>query len=255
MTYFNGSSCSLLNFFDHTVQGEEKETLPKWGGTTGIQEALTASTETVTQIQTGTSTLYGPNYNDLKTSNGTIESSIKSFVDYYSVTPPFTTDKPDYIDQLKDLQDPNTLIGKVYVDYLSNVYTPLNLFEELKTPLSSIQNSQGLTGNLDSASQSVQALGDVIDSASDLIATNFVDLQDSISNYIVLIFNIIFGFFIVMSGGIIALVVFRFYEIWIFKNSNSHILEFFFYIFIWKSNNWRHFRYFKFNRRTNSSSN
>lgn len=207
MTYFNGSTCSLLDFFDHTIQGEEKEELPKWGGTNEIETALTKTTDTVNEVQTQCSTLYGTNYTDLKTSKEEIQRLLENFVEYYSVTPPFSTEIPEYLDELNNLLDSNSLIGKVSADYTTTVAVPFEVFKQLKDPLESIASSSSLSGNLNSASKNVKDLGDAINNASDLIANNFVDLQDTISNYIVLIFNIIFGFFIAVSGGIIALVV------------------------------------------------
>ena len=102
MTYFNGSSCSLLNFFDHTVMGEEKETLPKWGGTSGIQQSLLKSMDTISKVSENSNSLYtSGTYSSIETSTSTIGTEFTDFIKYYTEsTNPFNSEKPEYLDQL-----------------------------------------------------------------------------------------------------------------------------------------------------------
>ena len=236
MTYFNGSSCSLLNFFDHTVMGEEKETLPKWGGTSGIQQSLLKSVNAVGEIKTNSGSLYssGGTYSNLETKTSTIDTDFTNFISYYTSSNIFSSEKPEYLDQLIKL-DETTWIGKVYKDYQTSVYQPFQIYKDLKDPLDSISKAGDLSTDLNSASQSVNDLGDLIDSISDSIATNFVDIQDIISKYIVLVFNVVFGFFTAMSAIIILLsVLFVFFKLGFLKII-IHIIWNFSFLFIFGS--------------------
>ena len=185
MTYFNGSSCSLLNFFDHTVMGEEKETLPKWGGTSGIQQSLLKSVNAVGEIKKNSDSLYssGGTYSNLETKTSEIDTDFEKFISYYTSSNIFGSEKPEYLDQIIN-KDESTWIGKVYKDYQTSVYQPFQIYKDLKDPLNALGSSKNLSNELNSASQSVNDLGDLIDSISDSIATNFVDIQDTISKYI-----------------------------------------------------------------------
>lgn len=236
MTYFNGSSCSLLNFFDHTVMGEEKETLPKWGGTSGIQQSLLKSMDTISKVSENSNSLYtSGTYSSIETSTSTIGTEFTDFIKYYTEsTNPFISEKPEYLDQLIKL-DESTWIGKVYKDYQTSVYQPFQIYKDLKDPLNALGSSKNLSNDLNSASQSVNDLGDLIDSISDSIATNFVDIQDTISKYIVLVFNVVFGFFTAMSAIIILLsVLFVFFKLG-FVKIIIHIVWNFSFLFIFGS--------------------
>lgn len=57
---FNGSTCSLINFVYHTVNGEEKQTLPRWIGVQNIVQALKNITIPLNVIESNYDSAFNP---------------------------------------------------------------------------------------------------------------------------------------------------------------------------------------------------
>lgn len=57
-TYFNGSTCTLLSFFEHVNQGVDATVLPRWGGTEEIKKALVG----IDLVSTKFNTIYDSDY-------------------------------------------------------------------------------------------------------------------------------------------------------------------------------------------------
>ena len=215
VSYFNGSSCSLISFFDHALNGDESDTLPKWGGTNNIQIAFQSTNTSLATIGGSYSNVYNDNtannYNKLKetfrNSPDEIITTIQGVRAYVDGKLSGLTYKPSFYSEFTDQTNNDTIIGSIYSDYQTYCLQPYLLFTALKSPLKQISNNLALSSTLTTASSGFGSIGSVMDKASNTIASNFVDLQSTISDYILLGFRVIFGFYIGVSVGSAGLLV------------------------------------------------
>ena len=217
VSYFNGSSCSLISFFDHALNGDESDTLPKWGGTNNIQIAFQSTNTSLATIGGSYSNVYNDdnpanNYNKLTTnyfsnSPDQIITKIQGVRAYVDEKLSALTYKPSFYSEFTDQTNNDTIIGSIYSDYQTYCLQPYLNFTALESPLKQISNNLALSSTLTTASSGFGSIGGVMDKASNTIASNFVDLQSTISDYILLGFRVIFGFYIGVSVGSAGLLV------------------------------------------------
>ena len=216
VSYFNGSSCSLISFFDHALNGDESDTLPRWGGTNNIQIAFQSTNTSLATIGGGYTNVYNDNtannYHILKTdyfsnSPDQIITTIQGVRAYVDGKLSGLTYKPSFYSEFTDQTNNDTIIGSIYSDYQTYCLQPYLLFTALESPLKQISNNLALSSTLTTASSGFGSIGSVMDKASNTIASNFVDLQSTISDYILLGFRVIFGFYIGVSVGSAGLLV------------------------------------------------
>ena len=217
ISYFNGSSCSLLNFFEHTVDGENSTTFPKWGGTEPIAQALEGTKGTIGTIDQkydgafkedndATTTSDYERMTESKNKVITVMDNIKKrYTDNIS-THYSNNYKPTFIDDFISY-DANTALGKINTEYESTIISSYTFLSKIKTPLSTIKTqTAALNQTLSSIATNFRSLGQLMDSASTTIAGNFVKLQNKVSDYIVIAFKAIFGTFIGIASTLSILV-------------------------------------------------
>ena len=71
MEGINGTSCSIFKLYETVIQGEEKETIPKWLGIENIKDRLTQTVNTISSIREESS--------QLQSSSETLINSINVF--------------------------------------------------------------------------------------------------------------------------------------------------------------------------------
>ena len=125
--YFNGSSCALINFFDHTIEGENSTALPRWGGTLDIHDALQGTIQSVNKVNEGYDNTFGipttpqmSTYNTLKNKReavdadfGTIELRDMLFISSKYV--------PTYLEQFDDRTIKGTILGRINEIYTESM--------------------------------------------------------------------------------------------------------------------------------------
>ena len=217
ISYFNGSSCSLLNFFDHTVDGENSTTFPKWGGTEPIAQALEGTKGTIGTIDQkydgafkedndATTTSDYERMTESKNKVKTVMDNIKKRYTDNINTHYSNNYKPTFIDDFISY-DANTALGKINTEYESTIISSYTFLSKIKTPLSTIKTqTAALNQTLSSIATNFRSLGQLMDSASTTIAGNFVKLQNKVSDYIVIAFKAIFGTFIGVASTLSILV-------------------------------------------------
>ena len=224
VSYFNGSSCSLISFFEHALNGDESETLPRWGGTNNIQVAFQSTSNSLTTIGSKYDSVYvtSSRYNRIKNTYkfanppDTVSVKISALNTYVDNELSSLTYKPSFYSEFTD-----TIIGAINNDYQEYCLGPSGIIISLENPLQEICQSPTISDTLNSSSGSFSSIGSVMDKASNTIADNFVNLQSKISDFILLGFRVIFGFYIGVSIGSAGLLVgYAFFEIKILKILN-----------------------------------
>ena len=205
---FDGATCSIINFIEHTMNGEEKTDLPKWIGTHNIVSSLdslgsipdTLNTEysKVFEVSSYTTlasddTAYEGLIDKAPTSDGTDGLYIP--VDATGVYPAyikgFASTSAQYYQSL--LEEYNTIIK-------SNIANINNL----KTTVEGIQSSTALGSTLNtykSTFGSIQsAIADVGDPAIDF------KVRDKAFDLFLLSFKILYGVFLALAACLITLI-------------------------------------------------
>ena len=200
---FNGASCALMNFFEHAIRGEETDKLPKWGGTEHISTVLGDTKNAISGNTIGTPvTTCDPN-DYFKEVNMDFIKLDKSRYDKLS---------PEIVKEFDKSYTNDTLINKIYQEYLIYIKGGEEQVEQLEHNQDVIKNPSDIINTLSESKQSFADIGSLLESASDSVATNFVDLQIKFSDYILLGFNVIFGVFLAIS--VITLVCLSLY-VWL----------------------------------------
>ena len=226
ISYFNGSSCSLLNFFDHTVDGENSTTFPKWGGTEPIAQALEGTKGTLGIIDQKYDDAFdkadeSSTFQKMTKSKDKVKTVMDNIILRYkdNITTHYSKNyTPTFIDDFTSY-DGDTALGKIDTEYQSTIISSYTFLSNIKTPLSTIKTQTAtLNQTLTSIATNFRSLGQLMDSASTTIAGNFVKLQNNVSDYIVIALKTIFGTFIGVASALsILLSVYVFLEVSVIK--------------------------------------
>ena len=210
--YFNGSSCALINFFDHTIEGENSTALPRWGGTLDIQDALQGTIQSVNKLNEGYDNTFGipttpqmSTYNTLKNKReavdadfGTIELRDMLFISSKYV--------PTYLEQFDDRTIKGTILGRINEIYTDSMIKASNYFIEMKQPIDKINSLVGLENALGSISDQFDEIKNIIDDSSGTLTDNFTKIQDIITGIFLIIFKTFMSLFIVTCSSLITII-------------------------------------------------
>ena len=210
--YFNGSSCALINFFDHTIEGENSTALPRWGGTLDIQDALQGTIQSVNKVNEGYDNTFGipttpqmSTYNTLKNKReavdadfGTIELRDMLFISSKYV--------PTYLEQFDDRTIKGTILGRINEIYTDSMIKASNYFIEMKQPIDKINSLVGLENALGSISDQFDEIKNIIDDSSGTLTDNFTKIQDIITGIFLIIFKTFMSLFIVTCSSLITII-------------------------------------------------
>ena len=210
--YFNGSSCALINFFDHTIEGENSTALPRWGGTLDIHDALQGTIQSVNKVNEGYDNTFGipttpqmSTYNTLKNKReavdadfGTIELRDMLFISSKYV--------PTYLEQFDDRTIKETILGRINEIYTDSMIKASNYFIEMKQPIDKINSLVGLENALGSISDQFEEIKNIIDDSSGTLTDNFTKIQDIITGIFLIIFKTFMSLFIVTCSSLITII-------------------------------------------------
>ena len=210
--YFNGSSCALINFFDHTIEGENSTALPRWGGTLDIHDALQGTIQSVNKVNEGYDNTFGipttpqmSTYNTLKNKReavdadfGTIELRDMLFISSKYV--------PTYLEQFDDRTIKETILGRINEIYTDSMIKASNYFIEMKQPIDKINSLVGLENALGSISDQFDDIKNIIDDSSGTLTDNFTKIQDIITGIFLIIFKTFMSLFIVTCSSLITII-------------------------------------------------
>ena len=219
---FNGSTCSLINFVYHTVNGEEKEEMPKWIGVQNIVQALKNISEPLDVIETNydaafnnppTTTEYDKSY---KGDNTTTSDNIGTDVDawynglkniYQSVTPVVGTAAIYPVFALAFKDDDAEGMKVVKAEYDGYITVALDNTNTMK-PIAEILKNQKSTiiTQLDGFQTQFINLQSTVTNAGEPLVDNFVKTRDKAFDIFLLAFKILYGIFVAFSVILMGLV-------------------------------------------------
>ena len=192
---FNGSSCALMNFFEHAIRGEETTKFPKWGGTEHISTSLSQTKAALDTDYTPTVTL--PSSKDeICNTNDDFKSTDMTNIQIDASR--YSEISPKLVQEFNKVYNNDTMIDKIKLEYGTYIEGGRAQVYKLETSEDVLANGD-LSSSFDSIQTKFSDIGSLLESASDSVATNFVDLQVKFSDYILLGFNVIFGVFLAIS--------------------------------------------------------
>ena len=197
-----------MNFFEHAINGEDTETFPKWGGTEPISTSLS---KTKQALGTPSNSVALTNKCDSTDLNG---QPVFQFADMQNLQlseSSYSELSPEFVSQFDQSYHPGTMIDKINIEYATYIEGGKAQLKQLDENKDVLTNTE-LSDSLGSIQTQFSNIGDLLESASDSLATNFVDLQVKFSDYILLGFNVIFGVFLGIS--VITLVCLSLY-VWL----------------------------------------
>ena len=210
--YFNGSSCALINFFDHTIEGENSTALPRWGGTLDIQDALQGTIQSVNKLNEGYDNTFGipttpqmSTYNTLKNKREAVDADFGNIElrDMLFISSKYV---PTYLEQFDDRTIKGTILGRINEIYTDSMIKASNYFIEMKQPIDKINSLVGLENALGSISDQFDEIKNIIDDSSGTLTDNFTKIQDIITGIFLIIFKTFMSLFIVTCSSLITII-------------------------------------------------
>ena len=210
--YFNGSSCALINFFDHTIEGENSTALPRWGGTLDIQDALQGTIQSVNKVNEGYDNTFGipttpqmSTYNTLKNKREAVDADFGNIElrDMLFISSKYV---PTYLEQFDDRTIKGTILGRINEIYTDSMIKASNYFIEMKQPIDKINSLVGLENALGSISDQFDEIKNIIDDSSGTLTDNFTKIQDIITGIFLIIFKTFMSLFIVTCSSLITII-------------------------------------------------
>ena len=219
MEGINGTSCSIFKLYETVIQGEEKETIPKWLGIENIKDRLTQTVNTISSIRAESS--------QLQTSSGALAESID---DFFTKIREDSDDNEDKKKKIQDssiyLTDPTDSSKKVLPEYY-NKYSPLEsngtylfdinstdfypkIYENslitlgVATLAKTISDDDTLESTLTDSTQSLDDIQVTFNDLSDDVLDEWKKYQDYLNKYANLIFYLLTGLMVVL--GIVGFV-------------------------------------------------
>ena len=210
--YFNGSSCALINFFDHTIEGENSTALPRWGGTLDIQDALQGTIQSVNKLNEGYDNTFGipttpqmSTYNTLKNKREAVDADFGNIElrDMLFISSKYV---PTYLEQFDDRTIKGTILGRINEIYTDSMIKASNYFIEMKQPIDKINSLVGLENALGSISDQFDEIKNIIDDSSGTLTDNFTKIQDIITGIFLIIVKTFMSLFIVTCSSLITII-------------------------------------------------
>ena len=210
--YFNGSSCALINFFDHTIEGENSTALPRWGGTLDIHDALQGTIQSVNKVNEGYDNTFGipttpqmSTYNTLKNKREAVDADFGNIElrDMLFISSKYV---PTYLEQFDDRTIKGTILGRINEIYTDSMIKASNYFIEMKQPIDKINSLVGLENALGSISDQFDEIKNIIDDSSGTLTDNFTKIQDIITGIFLIIFKTFMSLFIVTCSSLITII-------------------------------------------------
>ena len=209
---FNGSTCSLINFIYHNANGEEKEELPKWIGTTNIVNVISDLTEPIDTIDDDYTTAFGPgsDYNNLATTVPQYKTKIDAISTLNrqtqnngpsgaKVTPIFSKDFT---------QNTGKNYNAIQTEYTAYIKSAAESTKDLQESAEQIVNGKG-DGSLQQTLQGFQTdftnIEQTITGVASPVLDNLIKIRDKAFDIFLLAFKILYGIFVAFSAILMAL--------------------------------------------------
>ena len=209
----DGSICSLLNFFDHFIDGDESTSDTKWVGLTNLNLAVTELTQPIKKVQEDTNNGFDKidkskldtNKNDYSSNLDTDIKSGPSEVKY--------KDEVITTEISKEYQPQNTqgFVVQSKLECAIYIEGPTAFLPEIKDAQSKIKNLNSIETQLNGLAKQVSSMGTTVSKSADSMVQNIVNVKDKAQEVMLFAFEIIFGIF--LGIAVILMVILTLYAL------------------------------------------
>ena len=210
--YFAGSTCSFLQFFNHTIFGDTRAMAPRWIGLTGIVQQLANTTKLVENMGNITQGVFD-NIEYLKGNDSLYLNDIQtSKNDFYKeITAPNDKEKtilPIYAKEYESEKNITLDLGKINVEYNVVLHPSIELMNSLfKDSQTMSKETKSVVDAISGVTNQINDFSSLMDSMETKISNQFITYISSFSGNILLAFKIIFGIFIAFAIGAIGFLI------------------------------------------------
>ena len=222
----NGASCSLFHFINDLEKGETKETIPKWGGFSTLQNLLSEVKEGISTAKSDYGTKFDRDKNDFDDKIKTYKNDIKNGDEivmindntYNSIEVNFPKGTENYAGESKNLipeyvktWGDNKKVGS-YLYFLQyeydNVLVNLNkVLDEVSDAFDTIKSDSTIEQQIDDTSNKIGELKEPIDQFKDKFYENWYKAQKNIDNKGGKSLKIIFSVTAIVTGSLTILFI------------------------------------------------
>ena len=224
MEGINGTSCSIFKLYETVIQGEEKETIPKWIGIENIKDRLTQTLNTISTIRVES--------NNLQASNLALSSSVNDFIEkmnsdsetneenkndqtslIYLTDPTDGTKKvlPEYYNKFSPIDENGTYLFDINsTDFYPKIYENYLITSGVAELAKTIAGDETLESTLTDSTQSLDDIQVTFTDLSDDVLDEWKKYQDYLNKYANLIFYLLTGLMVVL--GIVGFICTFFYS-------------------------------------------
>ena len=224
MEGINGTSCSIFKLYETVIQGEEKETIPKWIGIENIKDRLTQTLNTISTIRVES--------NNLQDSNLALSNSVNEFIEkinddskdnednknnqtslIYLTDPTDGTKKvlPEYYNKFSPIDENGTYLFDINsTDFYPKIYENYLITSGVAELAKTIAGDPTLESTLTDSTQSLDDIQVTFTDLSDDVLDEWKKYQDYLNKYANLIFYLLTGLMVVL--GIIGFICTFFYS-------------------------------------------
>ena len=207
---FDGATCSIINFIEHMMNGEEKTELPKWIGTNNIVSTLNDLNTPIAIIQSDYSNVFsGTEYTNVVSGYSTYEGKVKNSIQtdlYEGVTGPSGSETIYPLFSSK-FENENSEYSKLIIEeFKSVIKTGYDNIEGLKNAGTTVSNpDSGLGSTLDGYTQIFSDIEQTISNVGDPAIENILKVRDKAFDLFLLAFKILYGVFLALAAALITL--------------------------------------------------
>lgn len=227
MEGINGTSCSIFKLYETVIQGEEKETIPKWIGIENIKNRLTQTLNTISTIRVES--------NNLQASNLALSNSVNEFIEkmnsdsetneenkndqtslIYLTDPTDATDDtkkvlPEYYNKFSPIDENGTYLFDINsTDFYPKIYENYLITSGVAELAKTIAGDETLESTLTDSTQSLDDIQVTFTDLSDDILDEWKKYQDYLNKYANLIFYLLTGLMVAL--GIVGFICTFFYS-------------------------------------------
>ena len=224
------TECSLLKFIGEALDGETKESKPKWIGISGIKNIFVDTKSQIEGLNEDTRIRLEEDKNSVSRKKSSFETSMET----YSVN---IFNKPRYKRNINSFSDSNkngeykldivynfgkfdketktatdnSFMKAWYIEYQETSREAEGFMDTIYKNYQELSSNTEATGALDEGIKSIGELQSSFDEVKDLVSGIIVDYSDTIDKYGKLIFKIVFSVLMAIDLGIAAFISLLFF--------------------------------------------
>ena len=224
------TECSLLKFIGEALDGETKESKPKWIGISGIKNIFVDTKSQIEGLNENTS-------NDLRINRGTVSAKKDAFEQELQDSSNNINGNPSYKKEISGFSESNkngyykldivhnfgtfnkntkfatenSFMFAWYTEYQETARETEGFMNTIYENYQELSSNTEATGALDEGIKSIGELQTSFDEVKDLVSGIIIDYSDTIDEYGKLIFKIVFSVLMAIDLGIAAFISLLFF--------------------------------------------